>query len=340
MMMNAKNILFWTLGVAIIGAIGFFSAKLFFAERPETSPVVETVKETKFSVAGKISAVSENSITVESERGAETFSLDGSVAVIGESGSGADKSYLVPGVSVSVSGRDGRLVEIKATSLPEIIISRPVAFSPVGLSFTLAGFYKTSADEIAVRLTNRRTNAVYLDKKLAPKNKASYYEPLSLEVNLKTAFDILDKDNLLLTVDSRAGKEDRSLVFGAGLTPKIKVPFLRGSACASVVEADRLISASRSSVRSAIEEMIAGPVDAEKESGLRSAFPPETKIRALKFDNTAVSIDFSKELLSASGSTCSSSGLKAQLSAVLKQFPTVASYEFKIDGKDWYGSKQ
>lgn len=337
--MNVKNILLWLFTAVIVGVAGFFFAGLVFKKASVTPPAVEIIKESKFSVSGKLLTVSENSLSVESDRGTESFSLDLSSVITGPSGEPANKSYLVPGVLVSASIRDGRATGVKISALPEIIISSPAALSPVGLDFKASGFYKTSAEELTVRLVNGRTNTAYFEQKLSPKNKTSFYESFSLEISLKTAFDVLDGDNLTLYVSSVSGKEERSFTFGAGLTAKVKVPFLKGAACASVIETDRLTSAARSSVRSAFEEMIAGPTKSESASGFRSAFPDGTKIRLLRFENTAVSVDFSRELLPASGNPCSSAGLKAQLLAVLKQFPTVVSYEFRIDGKDWYKSQ-
>lgn len=336
---NVKNILIWLLVALIVGSLGFFSAGLIFKDRPGTPPVTEIIKDSGFSASGKLLSFTDNSITVESEKGREVFTVGESTAIIISSGSPADESYLIPGVSVVVSGRDGLASEIKATDLPEIIISAPAAFSPIGLNFDLTGFYKTSAPEVVIRLTNGRTNATYFEKKISPGNKARYYESFSENINLKTAFDVLDKDNLTLSVVSPAGKEVRSLVFSGGLTARIKVPFLNKSSCSSVTESERLISASKSSVRSAMEEMIAGPSESERALGIHSAFPSGTEIRVLRFDNTAISVDFSRELSPASINTCLSSGLKAQLTAALKQFPAVSSYEFKIDGQNWYASK-
>lgn len=337
--MNVKNIFLWLLVVIVIIAAGFLLVKSVFRKSPIAPPAVEVVKKSEFSVSGKLLTASEKTLSVETDRGSESFSFDSSVKIVGPSGEVADRSYLIPGLSVIVSGRDGVASEVKISALPEIIISSPRALSPVGLDFEVSGFYKSSANELVIRLVNSRTNTAYFEKKVSPKNNSVFYESFSLGVSLKTAFDILDKDNLTLLVSSSSAKEELSLIFGAGLTAKVKTPFLRGSACASIAETDRLISAARSSVRSAFEEMIAGPTELESASGLRSAFPSGTKIRLLRFENTFVSVDFSKELLPASENPCSLAGLKAQLAAVLKQFPTVASYEFRIDGKDWYKSR-
>lgn len=337
--MNAKNILLWFFVIAIIGTAGFFFAKLIFKKAPVAPLVVEVVKKSEFSASGKLLIVSEKSLSVETDRGSESFSFDPSVKIVGPSGVAANKSYLIPGLSVLASGRDGVVSEVKISALPEIVISSPTSLSPVGLDFEVSGFYKASVDELVVRLVNGRTNTAYFESKLSSGGEIAFYEPFSLKVSLKTAFDVLDKDNLTLLVSSSSAKEERSLIFGAGLTAKVKAPFLKGSACASIAETDRLISAARSSVRSAFEEMIAGPTELESVSGLRSAFPSGTKIRLLRFENTFVSVDFSRELLPASENSCFSAGLKAQLAAVLKQFPTVTSYEFRIDGKDWYKSR-
>lgn len=337
--MSVKNILLWVLGVAVIGFLGFLTASKIFKPKTFSPETPRVIKETSFTLSGKVSAVSENAITIQSDRGSDSISFGESVSLLGEDGFPADRSYLVPGVSVVASGHDNLAEEIKVTDLPDIIILSPSAGSPVGLGFDLSGFYKASSGEVSARLTNNRTNIVYFEKSFSPEDPNLFYEKFSDEINLKTAFDVLDKDSLTLSVSSSSLEEKRLISFGAGLTAKIKVPFLSGAGCASLSEAERLISASRSSVRSVMEELISGPVESEAAKGMRSAFPPETKIRLLRFENTAILVDFSKELLPASQSSCLSAGLKAQLASALSQFPTVVSYEFRIDGRDWYKSQ-
>jgi hypothetical protein len=83
--------------------------------------------------------------------------------------------------------------------------------------------------------------------------------------------------------------------------------------------------------RAALDELTAGPTDAESDSGVSAVVPPGTELLDLNIADGVATADFSSEFEQSGGTL----GERMRLAAVtftLTQFPTVKGVLLKIDG--------
>lgn len=85
--------------------------------------------------------------------------------------------------------------------------------------------------------------------------------------------------------------------------------------------------------RAAINELLKGPTEAEKEQGFFTSINPGVKIQSLAIENKTAKIDFDSQLEFQVGGSCRVSAIRAQITQTLKQFPTVDSVLISIDGR-------
>ncbi len=335
--MNAKRAITTIIVITILAVTGYFIYK--FVNKPATTgEVIDNTTPLKRTIInGKISEISTKEISVITESGIETFVISPETRIIDNKNLEVNLTYLVPGIEVGITRRDDIAAGIVIADLPMTVVMSPS--SPVGMKFNMEAFvHSIDNDSIKVVIQNTRTGDNYLEKELSLPAGSEYYKKVAFETDLKTASSILDGDNLKVSFISSSETKEFSFTYKGGITANLKVPFLKGSKCGAISLQSRLISASRSSIRASIEEIMIGPTESEAKEGLKTAFPGTIKINRLQFDNGGkdVIIDFSKELFPALSDACVARGLKSQLETIMKQFPSIDSYEFKIDGEAWF----
>jgi len=84
--------------------------------------------------------------------------------------------------------------------------------------------------------------------------------------------------------------------------------------------------------RAALTELLKGPTPAEAANDIFTSLNPGTKLQSLTIDNGIARVDFSSELGKDVGGSCMTSAIRAQITATLKQFPTVKSVIISING--------
>jgi spore germination protein GerM len=82
----------------------------------------------------------------------------------------------------------------------------------------------------------------------------------------------------------------------------------------------------------AVEALIAGPTASERQRGLSSAIPPDTRLLGLRLDGSTVHIDLSAEFASGGG-TASMVGRLYQLLYTLTQPAVVEAVALSIEGE-------
>ena len=83
----------------------------------------------------------------------------------------------------------------------------------------------------------------------------------------------------------------------------------------------------------ALEELLKGPTDAEKEQGFFTSINPDVKIQKLSIEDEIAKVDFDEQLEFQVGGSCRVAAIRAQITETLKQFPTVKDVIISIDGR-------
>lgn len=103
--------------------------------------------------------------------------------------------------------------------------------------------------------------------------------------------------------------------------------------CNKVFAVTRVVPRTSAVGRAALEALLAGPTEAEKEQGFFTSLNPGVKIQSLGIENGVAKVDFDEALEKAVGGSCRVSAIRAEIMETLKQFPTVKSVLISIDGR-------
>lgn len=106
-----------------------------------------------------------------------------------------------------------------------------------------------------------------------------------------------------------------------------------GAECEKVLPVKREVPKTAAVGRAAIEELLRGPTEEEKNMGYVTMINSGVKINFLSIENGVAKIDFSKELDEQIGGSCRVAGISAQIRETLKQFPTVKDVIISVDGR-------
>lgn len=102
--------------------------------------------------------------------------------------------------------------------------------------------------------------------------------------------------------------------------------------CNEVVEVFRIIPKTEKIATAAIEELLKGPTEAEKNQGYTTVIPAGSKLNSLKIEDGVAYADFNA-LTESGGGSCSMRARTEQIRKTLLQFPTVKSVKLSIDGR-------
>jgi len=103
--------------------------------------------------------------------------------------------------------------------------------------------------------------------------------------------------------------------------------------CSKVFSAERTIEKTQAPARKAIELLIAGPTEEEKENGYLSSVNTDTEINSLSIEDGTAYIDFNENLEKEVGGSCLVQSIKSQIEETLKQFSTVNNVVISVEGE-------
>lgn len=106
-----------------------------------------------------------------------------------------------------------------------------------------------------------------------------------------------------------------------------------GLSCSKVFPLDRIIPKTAAVARSALEELLKGPTNTEKNAGFFTSINLGVKIQSLIIENGTAKVDFDEQLEYQVGGSCRVSAIRAQITETLKQFPTVKNVVISINGR-------
>ncbi|MEX0816917.1 MAG: GerMN domain-containing protein, partial [Gaiellales bacterium] len=112
-------------------------------------------------------------------------------------------------------------------------------------------------------------------------------------------------------------------------TRPVSVYFFRGEALAPV---EHVVPDTRAVGAAALRELLEGPTAAEQETGIASAVPEGSELRALTIADGVATVDLSGQFASGGGSF-SIGGRLAQLVFTLTQFESVTEVELELNGE-------
>ncbi len=102
--------------------------------------------------------------------------------------------------------------------------------------------------------------------------------------------------------------------------------------CEKTVAITREVTQTSAIARSAIEELIKGVTQDEKNKGYSSQINSGVKINSLAIKDGVAKIDLSSELETNSGGSCRALAIRSQITQTLKQFPTVKDVTITVNG--------
>lgn len=123
-----------------------------------------------------------------------------------------------------------------------------------------------------------------------------------------------------------------------GETMTVKVFFGSSNAgaageCENVLPVERKIAKTQAVGRAALEELLKGPTEEEKDKSYLTSINPGVKIQSLTISGGTARVDFSALLDQNVGGSCRVAAIAAQITETLKQFPTVQKVIISVDGR-------
>ncbi|HJV32649.1 MAG TPA: GerMN domain-containing protein [Patescibacteria group bacterium] len=103
--------------------------------------------------------------------------------------------------------------------------------------------------------------------------------------------------------------------------------------CSVVFPIRKAFDAAGGEPRGALETLLKGPTDAEKESGYFTALPEGVEIRSFDVRGGVARVDFTAELGKVAGS-CRVGAIRAQIEETLKQYSDIKSVVISVAGGD------
>ncbi|MBI5071904.1 GerMN domain-containing protein [Candidatus Falkowbacteria bacterium] len=103
--------------------------------------------------------------------------------------------------------------------------------------------------------------------------------------------------------------------------------------CQKNFSVERTILKTEAVGRATLEELLAGPTDAEKAEGYFTSINPGVKIQSLVVANGVANVDFDEQLEFQVGGSCRVAAIASEIRETLKQFPTVKDVVISINGR-------
>ncbi len=103
--------------------------------------------------------------------------------------------------------------------------------------------------------------------------------------------------------------------------------------CQKNFAVERTIPKTLAVARAALEQLLAGPTDAEKVEGYFTSINQGVKIQSLTIEDGVARVDFDEQLEFQVGGSCRVAAIASQIRETLKQFSTVTDVVISINGR-------
>lgn len=170
--------------------------------------------------------------------------------------------------------------------------------------------------------------------------------PTNFETKLFFDYTGENPGKLVFYNENASGEPERNKTFelpvvlttSSSERSKVKVYFNNGQfdpeyTCSNVFAVEREIPKTPAIARAAVEELLKGPTDLEKNAGFITNINPHVTINSLAIENGVARIDFDSQLENQVAGSCRVLAIRAQITETLKQFLTVREVVISINGK-------
>lgn len=103
--------------------------------------------------------------------------------------------------------------------------------------------------------------------------------------------------------------------------------------CNKVFPVERKIIKTQAVAKAALEELLKGPTEEEKNQGFFTSLNKDVKIQSINIKDGTAYVDFDEQLEFQVGGSCRVSAIRAQITETLKQFPTIKNVVISINGR-------
>ncbi|MBC8145640.1 MAG: GerMN domain-containing protein [bacterium] len=159
--------------------------------------------------------------------------------------------------------------------------------------------------------------------------KQAYTGNAMLEVFESSAKDGSEIHKVRVPLRMRVGAPSASKTVSAFFTNSRKDP--GASDCGRVFPVSRTVAPTSAVARAALDALLRGPTDDERQKDFASEIPSGTRLRDIVINSGTARADFSRELNTAAGS-CRVTAIRSQIEQTLRQFPTVQRVEIAVEG--------
>ena len=152
------------------------------------------------------------------------------------------------------------------------------------------------------------------------------------------------KGTLVLKKDNPSGlpeydeQAEIPIVFQPVESIKIKTFFNNNQldpefSCNKVFPIEREIVKTSAIARAALEELLKGPTEKDKQEGFFTSINSGVKIQKLTIENGVAKVDFDEQIEFQVGGSCRVSAIRAQITKTLKQFSSVRDVVISVNGR-------
>lgn len=253
------------------------------------------------------------------------------------------------GFPVTVSGLwQGENVFIAETIIlsrvPNIIVYTPEAGITVTNPFVLTGEARVFENTFNYRVKDEGGAVLGEGFDTAQASDVGVFGPFSalvfykksnatkgvLEVFTHSAMDgsEIEKVTIPLLFKNEIVKETATITLYWGSTAKDP----KTNECEKTYPVTRTVPKTITPARTALDLLLAGPTEAEKEEGFVSNIPSGVTLRNIVIEDNLARVDFNKNNWP-SGGSCRMSAIRSQIENTLKQFPSVKEVVISVEGK-------
>ena len=102
--------------------------------------------------------------------------------------------------------------------------------------------------------------------------------------------------------------------------------------CSRVDAVSRTVPKSVAAARAALEMLLAGPTESEKQAGFITVINAGVTVASLSIQDGVARVTFSRELQEGVGGSCRVTTIRSQVEQTLMQFPSVTSVRLSVEG--------
>jgi len=224
-----------------------------------------------------------------------------------------------------------------------IVVFSPIENDEIDFPFKIKGEARVFENVLNLRLTEKDGEVLFEDFVVASSPDIGQFGPFEKEINY---LQKTPKDEDVILKAFWFSPKDGSEIDIVSIPLKLKVGeintlklFFNNDkldpefSCNKVFPVERIVSTTQTPARLALELLLAGTTQKERETGFLTSINYGVKIQRLVIENGVARVDFDEQLEFQVGGSCRVAAIRTQITQTLKQFPTVKEVIISIDGR-------